>query len=88
MSIDTMKQEPVADTLIRKYVAALVANVPDAAAEVTKAMVDYCYTVPPQRQPLTEDEIALISAECALATPSDIYFARAIERKHGIGGGE
>jgi hypothetical protein len=82
------KQAPVADTLIRKYVAALVANVPDAAAEVTKAMVDYCYTAPPQRQPLTEDEIALISAECALATPSDIYFARAIERKHGIGGGE
>ena len=80
------KQAPVADTLIRKYVAALVANVPDAAAEVTKAMVDYCYTAPPQRQPLTEDEIALISAECALATPSDIYFARAIERKHGIGG--
>jgi hypothetical protein len=48
------KQEPVADTLIRKYVAALVANVPDAAAEVTKAMVDYCYTAPPQRQPLTD----------------------------------
>jgi hypothetical protein len=44
------------------------------------------YTASPQRQPLTEDEIALISAECALTTPSDIYFARAIERKHGIGG--
>jgi len=82
------RQEPVADTLIRKYVAALVANVPDAAAEVTKAMVDYCYTAPPQRQPLTEEEIGLISAECALVTPSDIYFARAIERAHGVGGGE
>jgi hypothetical protein len=41
---------------------------------------------PPQRQPLTEEEIALISAECALVTPSDIYFARAIEAAHGITG--
>ena len=30
---------------------------------------------------LTEEEIALICAECALVTPSDIYFARAIEAK-------
>jgi hypothetical protein len=32
-------------------------------------------------QGLTDDEIALISAECSLRTPSDIYFARAIEAK-------
>ena len=44
------------------------------------------YPAPPQRQPLTDEQIALISAECALVTPSDIYFARAIERAHGIGG--
>ena len=28
---------------------------------------------------LTDEEIALICADCALVTPSDIYFARAIE---------
>ena len=37
------------------------------------------------RQPLTEDRIAEISVACAAVTPSDIYFARQIERAHGIG---
>jgi hypothetical protein len=40
----------------------------------------------PKRKPLTDEEIALISAECSLRTPSDIYFARAIEAAHGIKG--
>ena len=40
----------------------------------------------PERQPLTDDQIAEICMDCALVTPSDIYFARAIERAHGIGG--
>jgi hypothetical protein len=62
----------------------LIEEASEKLAEI--AFVEPLYTAPPQRQPLTEDEIALISAECALATPSDIYFARAIERKHGIGG--
>jgi hypothetical protein len=39
----------------------------------------------PKRKPLRDEEIALISAECSLRTPSDIYFARAIEAAHGIG---
>ena len=30
---------------------------------------------------LTEDEISLIVAECSLVSPSDHYFARAIEAK-------
>lgn len=30
---------------------------------------------------LTDDEIALICAECSLRTPCDIYYARAIEAK-------
>ena len=30
---------------------------------------------------LTDEEIAEISVECATVTPSDIYFARAIEAK-------
>lgn len=38
----------------------------------------------PKRKPLSDAEIALISAECSLRTPSDIYFARAIEAAHGI----
>ena len=33
---------------------------------------------------LTDDEIALICAECSLRTPCDIYYARAIEAAHGI----
>jgi hypothetical protein len=52
------------------------------------------YTAPPQRQPLTEEELR----QCFLATntaeplaegwPGLERFARAIERAHGIGGGE
>jgi len=41
-----------------------------------------------QRKPLTDEEIAEICMDCSLVTPSDIYFARAIERAHGIGGEE
>ena len=41
------------------------------------------YTTPPQRTwvGLTEDEISLIVAECSLVSPSDHYFAQAIETK-------
>ena len=44
------------------------------------------YTAPPPRKPLTDDQIAEICMDCSLVTPSDIYFARAIEKAHGIGG--
>ena len=46
------------------------------------------YTSPPQRKPLTEDEIALIVADCSASAHrhDDFNFARAIERAHGIGG--
>jgi hypothetical protein len=40
----------------------------------------------PQRKPLTDEQIAEICMDCSLVTPSDIYFARAIEKAHGIGG--
>ena len=43
------------------------------------------FAAPPQRKPLTDDQIAEICMDCSLVTPSDIYFARAIERAHGIG---
>ena len=43
------------------------------------------YTAPPaQRKPLTDEQIATISVECATVSPSDIYFARAIEAAHNI----
>jgi hypothetical protein len=43
------------------------------------------HTTPPQRQPLTEEEIdAIWDEEKVFANPYEI--ARAIERKHGIGG--
>jgi hypothetical protein len=47
-------------------------------------------TTPPQRKPLTDEEIALIVGECAASAyrHDDFSFARAIERAHGIGGGE
>ena len=39
----------------------------------------------PQRKPLTDEEIILIVAECAASHQhTDIHFARAIERAHGI----
>lgn len=48
-------------------------------------MKAYAQAAQQARQPLTEDRIAEISVACAVVTPSDIYFARQIERAHGIG---
>ena len=45
------------------------------------------YTAPPQRKPLTDEEIILIVADCASSHQhTDIHFARAIEAAHGIKG--
>jgi AMMECR1 domain-containing protein len=38
----------------------------------------------PQRKPLTEDEISEIAMDCSFVSESDTYFARAIEKAHGI----
>jgi hypothetical protein len=50
------------------------------------------YTAPPQRQPLTEEEmleiLVGIDAETKRLPPGMKAFARAIERAHGIGGKE
>lgn len=40
--------------------------------------------IPPQRKPLTEDEISEIAMSCSFVSESDTYFARAIEKAHGI----
>ena len=54
------------------------------AASVYMAAVDVAPT-PPQRKPLTDEEIILIVAECASSHQhTDIHFARAIEAAHGI----
>lgn len=43
------------------------------------------YTHPPQRKPLTDEQIVLIVGECAASHQhTDIHFARAIEAAHGI----
>ena len=45
------------------------------------------YTTPPQRKPLTDEEITLIIADCASSHQhTDIHLARAIEAAHGIKG--
>ena len=44
-----------------------------------------CKNTPPQRKPLSDEEIILIVAECASSHQhTDIHFARAIEAAHGI----
>lgn len=47
------------------------------------------YLVPPQRKPLTEDEIATLLSQSVgvdiKLNGGDVLFARAIERAHGIG---
>ena len=56
------------------------------AASVYMAAVDVAPT-PPQRKPLTDEEIILIVADCASSHQhTDIHFARAIEAAHGIKG--
>ncbi len=48
------------------------------------------YTAPPQRKPLTEEEIdgIRLATGYAAGLTRFIEIARAIERAHGIGGGE
>ena len=45
------------------------------------------YTTPPQRKPLTDEEINRIAKNYALSNPTTpLHFARAIEAAHGIKG--
>jgi hypothetical protein len=50
------------------------------------------YTAPPQRQPLTDEQLGDLWSEAVRKAAIDgnalKHFARAIERAHGIGGGE
>jgi len=55
----------------------------EAAIEALRAAL-----AQPERKPLTEDEISEIAMDCSFVSESDTYFARAIEKAHGIGGEE
>ncbi len=48
----------------------------------------YLGAAPPQRQPLTDEEVWKLAAGCLDSVAGRLQFARAIERAHGIGGGE
>ena len=59
-------------------------------AERQEPVCEYCggdrFIAPPQRQPLTEEEIKVVIRAGEYDSMEE--FARAIERAHGIGGGE
>jgi hypothetical protein len=75
------EQEPVAHTL-----NCTCGAVWDVSHDGVEEMVHA--PNPPQRKPLTDEEIALIVGECAASAyrHDDFSFARAIEAAHGIKG--
>ena len=80
------EQEPVA--ILHRYPSKcrMTVEYTDEITEVREGSWPL-YTTPPQRKPLTDEEIILIVAECAASHQhTDIHFARAIERAHGIKG--
>ena len=57
----------------------------DKTSEIVHEPEYLAFMDTPQRKPLTDEEIILIVAECAASHQhTDIHFARAIERAHGI----
>ena len=83
------KQEPVAWMYQWKTGAYRTRHVSTARWPESSEWTEWpLYTHPPQRKPLTDEEIALIVGECAASAHrhDDFSFARAIERAHGIGG--
>ncbi len=78
------EQEPVA--ILHRYPSKcrMTVEYTDEITEVREGSWPL-YTTPPQRKPLSDEEIILIVAECAASHQhTDIHFARAIERAHGI----
>jgi len=60
---------------------------PEQTPYITTPTSTPMWTIPPQRKPLTDEEIILIVADCASSHQhTDIHFARAIEAAHGIKG--
>ena len=78
------EQEPVA--ILHRYPSKcrMTVEYTDEITEVREGSWPL-YTTPPQRKPLTDEEIILIVADCASSHQhTDIHFARAIEAAHGI----
>ena len=83
-SMEQPEQEPVA--ILHRYPSKcrMTVEYTDEITEVREGSWPL-YTTPPQSKPLTDEEIILIVAECAASHQhTDIHFARAIERAHGI----
>ena len=80
------EQEPVA--ILHRYPSKcrMTVEYTDEITEVREGSWPL-YTTPPQRKPLSDEQIILIVAECASSHQhTDIHFARAIEAAHGIKG--
>ena len=78
------EQEPVA--ILHRYPSKcrMTVEYTDEITEVREGSWPL-YTTPPQRKPLSDEQIILIVAECAASHQhTDIHFARAIEAAHGI----
>jgi hypothetical protein len=59
----------------------------EAIERIAERLPEVLYTTPPQRKPLTDEEITLIIADCASSHQHlDIHLARAIEAAHNIKG--
>ena len=80
------KQEPVAWAMLHDNGHFIDAIHPDEHARVEGKYIHPLYTTAQRTWVgLTDDEILLISAECAASHQhTDIHFARAIEAAHGI----
>ena len=79
-----------ARTIIREALANVATNDTsqervDKTSEIVHEPEYLAFMDTPQRKPLSDEEIILIVAECAASHQhTDIHFARAIERAHGI----
>ena len=83
-ALEQPEPEPVA--VVSGYYGGKCVVLPTDPARIFNSGTAF-YTHPPKRKPLTDEEIILIVAECASSHQhTDIHFARAIERAHGIKG--
>jgi hypothetical protein len=77
------KQEPVAYCYVQKGTSVDILTFDDEPIDAIKGTLFPLYTTPPQRKPLTDEEIS----EIAINNPPMVHeFARAIEAAHGIEG--
>ena len=80
--MECAEQKPVA--VVSGYYGGKCVVLPTDPARIFNSGTAF-YTHPPKREPLTDEEIILIVAECASSHQhTDIHFARAIEAAHGI----